>query len=69
MKRDHGPHGLGDQDAHAMERQSRCVTITGRGHRARSAVRGGRRLFSIKMPAARVWAFWVVPEDSCSLAV
>ena len=29
---------LGDQDAHRLERQSRCVTISGRGNRARSAV-------------------------------
>jgi hypothetical protein len=27
----------GDQDARALEHQSRCVTVTGRGHRARSA--------------------------------
>ena len=28
---------VGDQDAHPLERQSRCVTIAGRGHRAISA--------------------------------
>jgi hypothetical protein len=28
---------FGDQDARALEYQSRCVTIAGRGHSARSA--------------------------------
>lgn len=49
----------GDQEARALEHQSRSVTIAGRGHRARSAVRRGgpARLDRLRFPTE--WEFCV----------